>query len=255
MLCIFFEGNQYVDCLNQITGLKPVECSMDTRYGSISYLKYSDQLIAILDAAFVPGNQCKNTPKIVAALLEKLNVTSFCYIAKVGGINKILHVGDLLMIDDAVDKTTQYDKSYIMGRKQFPPRYDMLEPFCKEWRTDIFKKLLMDRPFTDKNMFDCGTYVCTDGPAFETASEISEYANSKIDVVGHYLFPYVYYLRELKISMIAVTIVSNSFAHDDGFLLDDSNMMSGMKKILAAVINTCNDNYCEKQKSHWIKNI
>ena len=70
---------------------------------------------------------------------------------------------------------------------------------------------------------DGGTYVCTNGPRFETAAEIRMYAGFGGDLVGMTGYPEVALARELDLPYAAIGVVSNPAAGlgDEELSLED----------------------------------
>ena len=255
MICIFFEGSQYIPVLEDIIGrrLEPKHC--DTPYGNSKILICQEKgLICIPDAGMCFGKDSALFPLAVAYVLKEFAVKQMCIISKVGGINKLMHVGDIVIPDDYYDNTTIYHKSFLYATSTLPPRYDMLEPFSPCWRKRIYQYLKNES--YKCNIFDRGIYVCTDGPGFESKAEIAHYNQMNIDMVGHYLSPYIYYARELKIALVCVSVVSNSFDNSgDGFLKEDEGTAILFGKMIKAAYETRDDSDCEEQKNHWIRMI
>ena len=256
MICIFFEGSQYVPVLEKVIGGKMKVVKSETPYGNADILfSPCEKVMCIPNAGLDFGNDSQKAPKAVMYTLVKYKVRQMCIISKVGGINKLMHVGDTVIPDDYIDKTTIYCKSFLNEISELPPRYDMLDVFSGSWRGRIKKHLVSQRGNTASDIFDKGVYVCTDGPGFESSAEIEQYRRMDIDVVGHYLSPYVYYARELAIAIACISIVSNSFCNNDEFLKEDETTAGIFKSYIEAAIQTANDNDGEEQKKHWIKNI
>jgi purine nucleoside phosphorylase len=62
------------------------------------------------------------------------------------------------------------------------------------------------------DLVDGGTYVCSNGPRFETAAEIQMYAGFGGDLVGMTGYPEVALARELNLPYAAIGVVSNPAA-------------------------------------------
>lgn len=256
MICIFFEGSQYIPQLENVLGDKLQAKHCVTPYGEGDVLiNENKDVICINNAGICFSKENSNIPKAVMYVLVQHQVKQMCILSKVGGINKLLHVGDTVISSDYLDKTTIYSKSILNDFSELPPRYDMLEPFSSAWRKRICLYLMQCRGNRAYNIFDNSTYVCTDGPGFESQAEIDSYYGLYADVVGHYLSPYIYYARELSIALVCVSVVSNSFYNDDGFLMETEETNEIFRNYISAVLATKDDLDGEAHKHHHLKNI
>ena len=256
MICIFFEGRRYLPQLDQCLSGKLAEEICETPFGSGTVLVIrKDGVLCIPDAGMCFGKDPAKFPRAVMHALTQYGVRQMCMISKGGGINKLMHVGDIVISDDYYDNTSIYAKSFRYDTSELPPRYDMLEPFSMRWRSGILSCLKQHRAEHPFNLFDRGVYVCTDGPAFESKAEIAYYEKMNWDVVGHYLSPYIYYAREMKIALACISVVSNSFANADAFLQEDAQTAGLFRLMIFAALESKRDDDCEEQTAHWIKNL
>ena len=109
-------------------------------------------------------------------------------------------VGSFVVIDDFIDFTrnrpsTFYDDTTV--------HIDVSEPYCAEIRIALIKALEKQIfPYTE------GIYACTEGPRFETRSEIhmlSQFA----DIVGMTGVPEVTLAKELNLCYASLALVTN----------------------------------------------
>ncbi len=255
MICIFFEGSQYVEMFEKNIGGKFETREEMTPYGmqKVGILDGRD-IICITEAGHDTGLSDDMVPKSVAYILQKYNADGMVMVSKVGGINPLLNVGDILVMSDYIDRTSIYDFTYMRDIIKCIPRYDMQEPFNTPWREKCFKKLRNNPLYTGRNIFSKGVYVCTNGPGFESKAEIAAYDSLKCDVVGHYLSPYTYYCRELGIAYLTVSIVSNKYDSDE-LLIDTDETKAVMTGIVADAVSVFEPQFREEQKKHWIRNL
>lgn len=136
--------------------------------------------------------------------LKNLGVKFIYATCAVGSMNKDYGVGDVVIINDFLDFTKNRKSTFFEGE------------------TGV-KHVLMDEPYSSymnekfreeakKSKLDIkgeAVYVTTEGPRFETAAEISFYAQVGGDVVGMTNFPEVVLAKELKMGYAAVGIVTN----------------------------------------------
>ena len=61
-----------------------------------------------------------------------------------------------------------------------------------------------------------GTYICTNGPRFETPAEIKMYRAWGADMVGMTLFPEVTLSKEMGICYANISLITNAAAGVEG---------------------------------------
>jgi 5'-methylthioadenosine phosphorylase len=79
----------------------------------------------------------------------------------------------------------------------------MNQPYCPKLRQSLINTLQENR----EDLFE-GTYICTEGPRFETKAEIQMMASFG-DVVGMTGLPEVILAREMKICYASICTVTN----------------------------------------------
>ena len=80
----------------------------------------------------------------------------------------------------------------------------MTQPYCPDLREKIFALCSQDNTIHKQ-----GTYVCTEGPRFETPAEIKMFANWGGDLVGMTSVPEVVLARELGMCYAGIAMVTN----------------------------------------------
>jgi 5'-methylthioadenosine phosphorylase len=123
-------------------------------------------------------------------------------INSVGSIDKSITPGSILLPHDFIDLTwgrnsTFYDNEVV--------HTDMTNPFCEEMRKTIFK---CASKFNDK-VIEKGVYACTQGPRFETHSEVKMVKRLGGDVVGMVGCPEVALAREAGLCYASICTVVN----------------------------------------------
>ncbi len=156
------------------------------------------------------------------AALKKLGVTAIFASTAVGSLRRELAPGSLVLLDQFIDLTTQRAKTFFDDRAV---HIDMTEPYCSRLRS------LLALTAHDLNlaMSATGTYVCADGPRFETAAEIRLYANWGGDVVGMTGVPECTLAREANISYAGVSIVTNLAAGISPTPLTQAEVVDAMR--------------------------
>ena len=158
------------------------------------------------------------------AALKKLGVTAIFASTAVGSLNIEYSSGTLLLLNDFFDATAGRAKTFFDDRAV---HVDMTEAYCPRLRS------LLQMTAHDLNIFlqERATYLCTDGPRFETPAEIRAYA-SLADVVGMTGVPEVVLAREANISYAGVSIVTNLAAGISSQPLTQSEVLDAMRASL-----------------------
>ncbi|MDH7480220.1 MAG: S-methyl-5'-thioadenosine phosphorylase [Syntrophomonadaceae bacterium] len=137
--------------------------------------------------------------------LRHLGVERAIATAAAGSLNPDLHPGDLVMIDQFLDFTRGRVQTFYEGGPGGVVHVDVTHPYCRQLRQALFnsgKKHQLRVHYR-------GTYVCTEGPRYETAAEIRMFRLLGGDLVGMTNVPEVVLARELGICYAAVAMVTN----------------------------------------------
>ncbi len=134
---------------------------------------------------------------------KELSAERIISINAVGGINKKMRLGDVVVPDQIIDLTegresTFYDMEEIV-------HVDFTEPYCSEVRSSIFsagKKAGI-------KLIKRATYVSVNGPRLETAAEIKAFSLLGADVVGMTGMPEAILARELEICFAGIAVITN----------------------------------------------
>ncbi len=136
--------------------------------------------------------------------LKKLDVSHVYSTCAVGSLNDSYGPGDVMIITDFLDFTKSRIHTFHDGSDGVK-HTDMSDPYCKNLR-ELFIENASDFNIDIKGE---GVYVCTEGPRFETASEIKMYGKIGGDVVGMTNVPEVVLAKELGMCYSAVGIITN----------------------------------------------
>ena len=129
--------------------------------------------------------------------LKQCGVTKIIATNSVGSLNENMGPGSFVIPDDFLDFTSVRDKTFFNDKVV---HIDATEPYCNE---------------TAKTIASCvdvivgGTYVCTEGPRFETPAEIKMFKMLGGDVVGMTGLPEATLAREREMCYSSICIVSN----------------------------------------------
>jgi len=162
------------------------------------------------------------------AALKTLGVTGILASTAVGGLHREWPPGTLVLLDQFIDFTSARDKTFFDERAV---HVDSTEPYCARLRNlllDSARELSLD-------LRDGGTYLCADGPRFETPAEIKIFQSWNAEVVGMTGVPEVVLAREANISYAGVSIVTNAAAGILPQALTQSEVLQAMRAALPQV--------------------
>lgn len=128
--------------------------------------------------------------------------------AAVGSLESALTPGTLVLLDQFLDFTGPRARTFFDGAGAPLPgvrHTDMTAPYCAGWRSVLMAAADHD----GIKLAPSGTYVCTEGPRFETAAEIRAYHRLGGSVVGMTGVPEVVLARELGLCYATVCLVTN----------------------------------------------
>ena len=171
--------------------------------------------------------------------LKKLGVDFVIATTAVGGIQNC-DVGDFVILDQFIDFTKNRDSTYFDEKGAGVVHIDMTEPYCRTLRQALensMKKLNIK--YVPK-----GTYVCMEGPRFETPAEIKMLKILGGDVVGMTNVPEVVLAREMGLCYANISLVTKYAAglskgeltHQE-VLENMDKMADSLKKVLFDVID------------------
>lgn len=245
MILLMSESKRYLTYFERQMGQTLTHYIEETPYGQVEIAK-NERVIFVENMGLCPMG--------IAWIVEKYNVKCMGMVSKVGGINKLLDVGDILVVTDYIDNTTCRHKSYIEKAKSgIKIRYAMSEPFCKKWGEKITAQLKSNRDECAANIFDSGVYVCTDGPGFESRAEINLFSNWGADIVGHWISPFVYYARELEVCFVSIAVVSNIFHKNSPDMLNDEKNNKLFGELFKLLYDTMPNKECDCQKKNMLQ--
>lgn len=131
--------------------------------------------------------------------LKELGITRILATCAVGSLNPDIQAGDMVLIDQFVDLTSNRPKSFNKYS------VDMNEPYCPELRSYY----LQAATELGISLRDNGTYLCSNGPRYETRAEIKLFRQWGMDVIGMTNATEAVIARELGFCYAVVTIATN----------------------------------------------
>lgn len=136
--------------------------------------------------------------------LRELGVRRVISQNAIGSVNPVIRPGDIVISHDFLDRTKTRPLS-LFDDEQCWVRVDMSEPFCPQMRPVLASAAAKH----SARVIDRGVFVCTEGPRFETPSEIRAYQREGGDIVGTPLVPEVVLAREAELCFASIAPVIN----------------------------------------------
>jgi 5'-methylthioadenosine phosphorylase len=133
---------------------------------------------------------------------RELGFTRLLGTSAVASMRADIQVGDLVLLDQLVDMTHDRESSYFLRSAS------MTEPFCPEMRQAV----LAAASTADIHIHPQATYICFQGPRYETAGEIRLFQHWGMDVVGMTNATEAALCRELGICYATIALVTNMAA-------------------------------------------
>jgi 5'-methylthioadenosine phosphorylase len=185
------------------------EARLDTPYGPPSDSIIVGELKG-RKVAFLPRHGKKHTirPTDVNSranihALKELGVQRILAPSTVGSLKEEYKPGDLVFIDQFIDRTTRREESFYTGPKVC--HISVAEPTCPDLRK-VLTKVAEEMKI---NYHKAGTYVCIEGPRFSTKAESRMFRSWGADVVGMTLVPECVLAREAEICYASIATVTD----------------------------------------------
>jgi len=184
-------------------------CDIDTPFGKpsadILLGKIGTRKIAFLNRH---GEGHKLSPSEVPYAanifaLKSLGVHTIIGSGAVGSLQEEIAPGDLVIVDQFIDKTFKRQNSFFGGFGAV--HCEMAEPVCKRLR-----EILIDATGRiDTKTHPKGTYVCMEGPQFSTRAESLMHRSWGGDLIGMTAMPEAKLAREAQICYAIVALASD----------------------------------------------
>ncbi|KAB2954436.1 S-methyl-5'-thioadenosine phosphorylase [Heliorestis acidaminivorans] len=190
-----------------LTDLRQVE--VDTVYGKVAIKvgRYQEKEVAFLqrhgEGHSVPPHLINYRANILA--LKKLGVRQIIATAAVGSLDMKLEAGHLVVVHDFLDFTKVRPTTFFDGGEAGVVHTDFTYPYCPRLRNVLLEAGRQE----SLTIHDSAVYVCTEGPRFETPTEIKMYQNFGGHLVGMTSVPEVLLAREAEICYATVAMVTN----------------------------------------------
>ncbi len=202
---------------------------IETKYGEavIQVGYYKDKKIAFLARHGrrhgIPPHKVNYRANISA--LKEIGVKRVLATTAVGSLRKDLFHGALVIIDQFIDFTKNRQHTFYDGGGEEVVHTDFTEPYCPQLRERL--KFAMEQKYVP--FIFGGTYICTEGPRYETPAEIKAFARWGADVVGMTNVPEATLAREAGLCYANLSLVTNLAAGLSPKLLTHSEVVDIMK--------------------------
>lgn len=204
---------------------------MDNYYGTIHYAKgtYKGKDVIFLArhgrTHSIPPHLVNYRANILG--LKNLGVTAIISTTAVGSMRGDMRPDDFVLPNQFIDFTSHSrHASFFDGGTNGVVHVDMTEPYCPTLRNFILKA----GSELDATIHPYGTYVCTEGPRFETPAEIAMFSKLGGDVVGMTNVPEVCLAREAEMCYATVSMVTNYAAGISSEPMAHAEVVERMKK-------------------------
>ncbi|AGA70071.1 purine nucleoside phosphorylase [Desulfitobacterium dichloroeliminans LMG P-21439] len=140
--------------------------------------------------------------------LQELGVRKIIATAAVGSLASRLQLGDIVLMDQFLDFTKSRPHTFYEGGEQGVLHVDMTEPYCKSLQAVI----RVAGEAVGVPLEEGATYVCTEGPRFETPAEIRMYQMLGGECVGMTSVPEVVLAKECGMCYATIGMITNEAA-------------------------------------------
>lgn len=171
----------------------------------------------------VPPHQINYRANVYA--LQSIGVHSVLATAAVGSMRLALPPGALVIVDQFLDFTKGRPTTFFEGDKPVA-HVDMTDPYCRRLRAQLHHTA----DALGIAIANGGTYVCSEGPRFETPAEIRMFATLGGDVVGMTTVPEAVLAKELGLCYATVAMVTNYCAGMTGNPLTHQEVLDEMAR-------------------------
>ena len=183
--------------------------TVNTKFGNVEVeiILHKESELAFLNrhgkAHSIPPHKVNYQANIKA--LEMLGIRHILAGTAVGSCNPNFRNGDLILLTDLIDNTRGRALTFYDGGENGVKHFDMSDPYCRNLRNIMIKTADELSPGFKGE----GVYCCSEGPRFETASEVRMIRQWGGDVVGMTNVPEAQLAKELGLCYAAVSVVVN----------------------------------------------
>jgi len=177
--------------------------------------------------------------------LHMLGVKNIFATAAVGSLNPDMKPKNFVFVDQFLDFTKSRPQTFL---EEGVIHLDMTDPYCPRLRRVLQEAAQKHGLPYHKT----GTYVCTEGPRFETPAEIRMFSQLGGDLVGMTSVPEVVLAREAEICYATIAMVTSFAAgispdrlsHQEVVDIMDENVHNLRKLVMEAITALDEDANC-----------
>lgn len=169
----------------------------------------------------IPPHQINFRANIWA--LKSLGVSRVLTSHAVGSLQKNIHPGDFVILDQFIDRTKGRIDTFYDG--QVATHVSTAFPYCSQLRK-LAIKTIKNFPIS---FHETGTVVVIQGPRFSTAAESSWFTQMGWHVINMTEYPEIVLARELEICYCALAIVTD---YDAGLVAEGKAQPVSVKEIV-----------------------
>ena len=214
---------------------EPIE--IETRFGAARVLSVSNNYVEPYKLYFLSRHGAAhglapheiNYRANIAALVE-LDVKFVYATNAVGSLRRDLLPGSLVLFDDFLDMNRARPLSYFAEGEVWT-HTDFSAPYSPLLR----QNLLDAAQGAGVAMEPTGTYLCCDGPRFESPAEVRLFGSWGADVVGMTGLPEAIFAKEAGLEYAGLGIVTNLGAGLSNEAVAHENVVSAMQEQIGAV--------------------
>lgn len=180
---------------------------IDTAYGQakVTIGTYNGKSVAFMPrhgaGHSIPPHKINYRANIAA--LKQLGVTQVFATAAVGSLQLEYKPGSLVLVDSFLDFTHSRPTTFFESGGVV--HVDMTDPYCHRLRSE----LIHAGERLNIPVHNGGTYVCTEGPRFESTAEVRLYQSFGAAVVGMTSIPEVVLAKEAELCYATLCMVTN----------------------------------------------
>ena len=137
--------------------------------------------------------------------LREIGAEKVIATAAVGSLQKDLKPGEIVLLDQFLDFTKSRAQTFFEGDESGVLHVDVTDPYCPSLRGEVCRAAGR----IEVALHNGGTYVCTEGPRYETPAEVRMFRSLGGDVVGMTSIPEVVLAREAELCYATITLVTN----------------------------------------------
>jgi 5'-methylthioadenosine phosphorylase len=141
-------------------------------------------------------------PRQVFWTLKQAGVKKIVGNAGVGGINRLLEAGDLVIADDYLDYTQGRPSSLA---ENWPNSISMVEPYCLAGRAILAEQALAKF----RRVHRVGVMGCSNGPYIESLALVGVMRQAGVDIVAQSTVPEINFAREIGACYAGVYLIVN----------------------------------------------